>query len=191
MPALQVQAFARDVRREDALITGGELGFFRQLFQFLGNHCAAREKHRQPRADVIVEDEKLEFAPKLAMVALLRFLEHCEVIVEFLFGFERGAVNALELRILFVALVVRARDGGQLECADVSRAHHVRPGAEIDELAVAIKRNPFVGRDVFDDVEFEFARLGTLAQRSEPALAFRVRALRLVKLLSARTDGSL
>ena len=44
------------------------------------------------------------------------------------------------------------------------------PGAEIDELAVAIERNLFVGRNVFDDVEFEFARLGTFAQRSEPAL---------------------
>ena len=42
------------------------------------------------------------------MIALLRFLQHREVIVEFLFGFERGAVNALELRIFFVALVVRA-----------------------------------------------------------------------------------
>ena len=103
------------------------------------------------------------------MIALLRFLEHREVVVEFLFGFERGAVNALKLRILFVALVVRAGNGGQLECADVSRAHHVRPGAEIDEIAVAIERNFFVGRNVFDDVEFEFAGLGTFAQRGEPA----------------------
>ena len=124
--ALFVQAFARDVRRADALVTGGELGFFRELFQFFGDDCAAREKHWQTRTDIIVENEQFQFASKLAMVALLRFLQHREVVVEFLFGFERGAVNALELRILFVALVVRACDGGQLECADVSRAHHVR-----------------------------------------------------------------
>ncbi len=103
------------------------------------------------------------------MIALLRFLEHGEVVVEFLFGFERGAVNALQLRILFVALVVRARHAGELECADVSRAHHVRPGAEIDEIAAAIERNLFVRRNVFDDVELEFARLGSFAQRGEPA----------------------
>ena len=32
MTALFVQAFARDVRSADALITGGELGFFGELF---------------------------------------------------------------------------------------------------------------------------------------------------------------
>ena len=125
------------------------------------------------------------------MVAFLRFLEHREVVVEFLFGFERRAVNALKLRIFFVAFVVRAGDGGELERADVSRAHHVRPGAEIDELAVAIERNFFVGRNVFDDVEFVFAGLGSFAQTRRAGLAFRVRALRLVKLRSVRTDDSL
>ena len=62
-----------------------------------------------------------------------------QIIVEFLFGFERSAVNPLELRIFLVALVIRARDVGELECADVSGAHHVRPRAEIDELAVAVE----------------------------------------------------
>ena len=122
------------------------------------------------------------------MIALLRFLEHREVVVEFLFGFERRAVNALELRIFFVALVVRAGDGGQLECADVSRAHHVRPGAEIDEIAVAIERNLFVGRNVFDDVEFEFAGLGSFAQTQQAGLFCRARALRLVET-SIRSNG--
>ncbi len=45
----------------------------------------------------------------------------------------------------------------------------MRPGAEIDEIAVAIERNFFVRRNVFDDVELEFARLGSFAQRSKPA----------------------
>ena len=97
------------------------------------------------------------------MIALLGFLEHREIIVEFLLGFECGAVNALELRILFVAFVVSARHVRELERADVSRAHHVRPGAEIDEIAVAIERNLLVRRNVFDDVDLELARLRTLA----------------------------
>ena len=101
MTAFFVKAFARDVRRANALITGGELGFFRELFQFLGDDCAARQKHWQTRAHVIVENEQFQFASELAMVALLRFLEHREVVIEFLFGFERRAVNALELRICF------------------------------------------------------------------------------------------
>ena len=42
--------------------------------------------------------------------------------------------------------------------------------AEIDKIAVAIKRNFFVGRNVFDDVEFVSAGLGSFAQTGEPAL---------------------
>ena len=97
------------------------------------------------------------------MIALLRFLKHREVIIQLLFRFERGAVNALELRIFFVTLVVRAGNGGQLECADVSRAHDVRPGAEIDEVTAAIKRDFLARRNVFDDVDLEFAWLRSLA----------------------------
>ena len=141
MTALFVQAFACDVRRADALITGSELGFFRELLQFFGDDCAARQKHRKTGADIVVENEKLQFLAELAMIALLRFLEHREVIVEFLFRFERGAVNALQLRILFVAFVVSAGDARELERADVSRAHDVRAGAKIDEVAAAIERD--------------------------------------------------
>ena len=53
-------------------------------------------------------DEKLQFLAELAMVALLRFLEHREVFVELRLVLEGGAVDALELRILFVAFVIGA-----------------------------------------------------------------------------------
>ena len=73
------------------------------------------------------------------MVALLRFLEHGEVFVELGLVLEGGAVNALKLRIVFVAFVVSARDAGELERADVSCPHDVWAGAEIGELAIAIE----------------------------------------------------
>src|SRR4030095_12213018 len=93
------------------------------------------------------------------MVALLRFLEHCKVVIEFLFSLEGSAVNALKLWILFVAFVVRARDSCELERADVARTHDVRTGAEVDEVAVAIERDFFVSRNVFDDIKLELTRL--------------------------------
>src|SRR5205814_4457739 len=119
----------------------------------------------QTRPDIVVEHEKLEFAPELSMVALLRFLEHRKVIIKFLPGFEGCAVNALELRILFVAFVVRASNAGELKRADVSGAHDVRPRAEVDELPVAIERDFFVRRNVVDNIELEFARFRALAKR--------------------------
>src|SRR5205807_9994028 len=95
MSALFVQTLACDVRRADALVAGSKLGFFGELFQFFRDGRASRKKHRQTWSDVIVENEKLQFAAKLAMVAFLCFLEHGEIVVEFLFRFERSAVNAL------------------------------------------------------------------------------------------------
>src|SRR6184192_1508881 len=159
MTAFSVQALTRDVRRAHALITSRELSFLGELLQFLRNDRAPREKHGQAWADVVVENEKFEFLAKLSMVALLCFLEHGEVIIELLFCFERGAVNALKLRIFFVTFVIGARHVGELERADVSRAHDVRPGAEIDEVSAAIERDLFVGRNVLDNVELEFAWL--------------------------------
>src|SRR5437764_15355686 len=91
------------------------------------------------------------------MVALLRFLEHREVFVELGLVLEGGAVDALELRVLFVAFVVGAGNAGELERADVAGAHDVRAGAEIGELAIAIERDFFALGNVLDDVELELA----------------------------------
>src|SRR5438067_2610404 len=136
--ALFVKTFACDMWSADALITGGELSFFTELFQLVGDDGTARQKHWQTLADVVVENEKLKFTPKFAMVALPRFLEHREVVVEFLFCLERGAVNALELRILFVAFVISACHVREFERADVSCPHDVRSGAKIDKIATTI-----------------------------------------------------
>src|SRR5262249_15623568 len=114
--------------------------------------CAAWKKHGQTRSDVIIDYEKLQLLPELAMIALFGFLEHREVIVEFLFRVECGAVNPLQLRILFIPLVVGACHAGQAKRADIASARHMGASAEIDEIATAIKRNSFVGRNVFDNV---------------------------------------
>src|SRR6476661_9467048 len=101
------------------------------------------------------------------MVALLRFLEHGEVFVELGLVLEGGAVNALQLRIVFVAFVVGAGDAGQLERADVAGAHDVRAGAEIGELAVAIERDFFALGNVLDDIELELAWRSSLTERTK------------------------
>src|SRR5438270_740004 len=127
--ALLVQPFARNVWSADALIAGSELGLFRQFLQFFDDRGPARQPHWQAGADIIVQNKNLEFFAELAMVALLGFLEHGEVVVEFLFRLEGGAVNALELWVLFVAFIVSARDAGEPEGAEVSSAHDVWTGA--------------------------------------------------------------
>ena len=92
----------------------------------------------KPGPTSVVEGEELQFLAELAVVALLRLLQHREVFVELGLVLESGAVNALQLRILLVAFVISARHVRELERADVAGAHDVRTGAEIDELSVAV-----------------------------------------------------
>ena len=99
------------------------------------------------------------------MVALFGFFEHREVGVQLGLVFKRSAVDALELRVLFVAFVVGAGHAGELERADVACAHHVRAGAEVNEIAVLIQRDFFVLGNALDDVQLELTRLRTLGQR--------------------------
>src|SRR5205085_12060917 len=77
------------------------------------------------------------------------------------------SIKALKLWVLFVAFVIGARNTGQLERTDVSCPHHVRAGAEINEIAVAIERDLLAGRNGFDDVDLDLARLIAVAERGE------------------------
>ena len=164
MTTLFVEALTRNMWRSDAHVTGGKFGFFREFLQFFDHRGAAWKPEWQPGADVVVDDEDLQFLAELTMVAFLRFLEHREVFVELGLVLEGGAVDALELRILFVAFVIGAGDMGEFERADVTGAHNVRTGAEIGELAVAIDRDLFAFGNVLDDIEFEFARRRSLTE---------------------------
>src|SRR5204862_4762191 len=93
--ALLVQTFTRDVRSAHTLIPGGELGFFGELLEFLRNDCSAWQEHWQAWADVVVKHEQFEFTPEFTMIALLRFLQHGEVVVEFFPRLKGSAVNTL------------------------------------------------------------------------------------------------
>ena len=102
------------------------------------------------------------------MIALFRLLEQVEVGLHLGLVLEGGAVNALELRIFFVAEVISARDVGKLERADVARAHDVRPGAEIDEIAVGVERDFLALGNAVEDIKFELARRRPVRKRGEP-----------------------
>src|SRR5437763_14823870 len=104
------------------------------------------------------------------MIALLRFFEHGKVIIELLLCLESGAVYALELWVLFVALVISARHTGQLKCTDVARAHDMWARAQVKKVAVPIEGDRLVRRDIFDDVDLKFAWLLALTERRESSL---------------------
>ena len=89
------------------------------------------------------------------MVARPRLLGRLLVLLELLLRRERGAVDALQLLVRFVALEVDARRLEQLDRADLRGALHVRAAAEVDEAAVAIERDRVAGRNVLQALELQ------------------------------------
>ena len=84
-----------------------------------------------------------------------------QVLVEIFLAEERGAVDALQLRILFLAQPVGAGDVEQLEGLDLSGRRNVRAAAEVDELAGLVKRNLFVGLgELLDEVALHEVAFG-------------------------------
>ena len=124
------------------------------------------------------------------MVALLRLFEHREVGLHLGLVLERGAVDALELRVLLVAFVVGAGHVRELERADVAGAHHVRPGAEIDEIAVLVVGDRLAFRDALDDVELELLGPG-VRPKQRGGLSSRLPAPARARPQPSRTAGLL
>src|SRR5204863_5960312 len=91
------------------------------------------------------------------MVALLCFLQHREILMELRLVLEGRAVDALKLRIFFVAFVIGTRHIRQAKGADVARAHDMRPRTKVEEVTVAVERDLFASGDILDDIELELA----------------------------------
>ena len=113
-----------------------------------------------------MEREQAELLADLAVVALLRFFEARQVLVELLLREERRAVDALHRLVLRVALPVRVRRRRQLERLEPARRRHVRADAEIEERVLVLDRVDrhlrLAGRLLFDQLHLE--RLAALLE---------------------------
>ena len=111
------QRLVENDRRLDFLVAGRE----QDAAHVIGQRVVQRRSLRQPERGARrprVEDEQLLIAADLAMVALLRFLQTVEVLLQLLFRQERGAVDALHRLVAGVALPVRVGRAQQLERLD-------------------------------------------------------------------------
>ncbi len=169
MAARAVEPELADVGCEDLAVTlAGQLAADKVL-QFLPNDRAVGRPENEPLPDFLVDMEEAHVAAQLAVVALFRLFQHAEMGLHLGLVLESGAVDALELRVLFVTEVVGAGDMGELERADIARAHDVRPGAEIDEIAVGIERDFLALGNAIEDIELEPARHRAVRKRGETA----------------------
>ena len=86
------------------------------------------------------------------MVALAGLLEQRQVLVEGRAIRPSRAVDALEHLVAFVTAPVGTRHMRELEGAESPGRGHVRPAAEVDEVALPIERDVVAGRDRADDL---------------------------------------
>ncbi len=88
------------------------------------------------------------------MVAFGRLFEEHEVRVEFLLRGKRGAVDALQHRVVLVAAPIGTGDRHQFEGADLARRMGVTSAAEIGEIADRVKGNRLAFGDLARDFDF-------------------------------------
>ncbi len=118
-----------------------------------GAHAAAlRVPVDQPGPVLLVEGEQVQLPAQAAVVAPERLLDLLKVGLELLLRLEQGAVDALEHGVALAATPVRPRDVHQLERLHLSRALHVRPPAEVDEVAVPVQAHLLV-LDLVDELQ--------------------------------------
>lgn len=103
-------------------------------------------------------------------------------------GKETRSVNALELRIAFLAFPVGARDVHQLERGDSLGGRDVRASAEVEEFPRGVKRNHqlvgfFFHQLALKNLVILFVKLDGLGLGNEPSLVGQVLRRELVHFL--------
>ena len=89
--------------------------------------------------------EKLQLRAEFAMIAALGFFDSMEIFVEF-FLLKKQGVNALELRISFLAFPIGAGNVDKFERLNAFGGRNMRATAEVDEISGGIKRDHRVRR---------------------------------------------
>ena len=128
-------------------------------------------EHRQARAQLVGEAEQVELGPELAVVALLGLGQPVEVGLHLVLGRPRGAVDALELRVLLRPAPVGGGAAHQLEgVAEHLGGGHVRAPAQVAPGAGAVAAHVVVdgqlGAAHFDARPFR-GRLGRPALEAD------------------------
>src|ERR1035437_5950382 len=127
------QVEARDVGGVDQGVAALQVLIAHPVFELFADDAALGMEEDESGTGEFLDAEEGELLAELAVVALLGLFHLFEVGVEFLGGEEGGAVNALELLVVLVALPVGAGDTEQLEGLDLRGVGDVGAAAEIDE----------------------------------------------------------
>mmetsp|Transcript_14766 Transcript_14766/g.40378 ORF Transcript_14766/g.40378 Transcript_14766/m.40378 type:complete len:603 (-) Transcript_14766:35-1843(-) len=143
------------VGRDDLAVAALEVLLADGLHQPVVDARAVRQPEAAPRAE-LVEEEELLLRADGAVVALLGLLDAEEVLLELLGVGEGHAVHALQRVVASLALPVGGRVLHDGECLDLARVGHVRPAAQVHQVAAAVGRaDGAVGHLALEHVHLE------------------------------------
>ena len=143
-------------------------------------------KTARPEPISLREGEQVQLGAELAVVALLGLLEELQVRLELVLGRPRGAVDALELRVLLAAAPVRGGDAHQLERRDDPGGRQVRAAAQVLPAQLA-----GLGVEVVVDGQLAAAHLDVGAVGGVGGGALEADQLQLVRLVGQLLAGLL
>ena len=84
MTGTQEQIFLGDDGRAHTAIPGLKFRFFNEFLDLFDQNAAIRHPERQAGAYFVIEQEYVQFLAQLAVIALLGFLQHLEILLEFI-----------------------------------------------------------------------------------------------------------
>src|SRR5438270_7358377 len=143
------------------LVTVAFLRLTNIAFHLVAQHLPTWQKHRHASRQVFAQDEELELASQLAVVAFLRLLQAPQVLFELLFREPRCAVQALQHGPIFISPPVGTGYAHQLEWAYLTRIGHMRAAAEVKKIVLLVDTYLRVGQ-VFD--QFNLVDLTLIAK---------------------------
>ncbi len=142
---------AHDVGGVDEGIAAANALFAHPVFHDFTDGAALGVPEDKAGAGDFLNGEEVELLAEEAMVAAGCFFKMGEVGVEVLLGEEGGAVDALELGVLFIAEPVCAGEVGELDGLDAAGGGDVGSAAEVEEVSVAIEADLIAGVGEFGD----------------------------------------
>src|SRR5579859_174284 len=172
------QVHAEGVWRINERIAALEVLIAHPVFHFLADDAAFGMPEDQSRPGQFLDAEQVKLLAQHPMVALLGLFDRMQVLLKVFLVEERGAVNALELRIFLVTQPIGPGDAGELESLDPSSGGNVRATAEVYELSIAINSDRIAGPgELLNEVDLH--EVAFSAEAGQSGLARQKFALKL------------
>ena len=128
MPGALPEAAVENLRAFDFLIAVVDVDAAHVLLNLLPERPALGMPEHHARC-FFLQMEQVERHAEFAVVALLGFFEHVQVLVEVFLPAPGGAVDALEHLVFGIAAPIRSRQFHQLEMLELAGGRYVRPAA--------------------------------------------------------------